>query len=609
MIPRFKPAKSKGPCSVCVKRKVKCDRAVPCSNCVKRGEEDKCIASYKLELNNAGNSLNTNKQEFLILWHAYSVWIIDNGLLGKGCQSWTRKLQNRQQWDWRSQNERADLWLEQMNMELSFKLLDYSVENLGGLYFGVLSDVGELYIELEEYWGRTKIARNDITPENYLWNALLWSILTLTVYYIPLKALETLMLETHLACMQAELQESGLTEQARANIAADFANVSLQMLTRANFMAFPDVKIIQTYLILASTSFPTDDPPLANSLLTHCLHLAKYWQLDLFKISVADTTDVRLTKLSCEKIWYRLCVHDYWQSGIDKPLSVHETNNSLLNHAAFLMDRPNVDVYQSEETFEALLWKVTSLDRDVRKYFDTQTKPPLKTLDAVQRQVDIFLHKAQALDAKVSASTRCEKFIVSFLLNVVNWKISNLAYTYYDQESGHVKLYQFSTMMIALIVHNIKVGMGFLNKLPFVVSAISKVLTFHSLCFVFDSSSVNEQLALDLTEICDSEDLKKNDISKRASVLAERLRELRKLWRNVRVVDDGEGLNHPVYTILRNDMGMLQESSRRQSRLLLKWDKVDSRMPENEENESQSRDFMKFVRDFEDRFSLFEILD
>ncbi|CEP61493.1 Cep3p LALA0_S03e04082g [Lachancea lanzarotensis] len=608
MIPQYKPTQSKGPCLICVKRKVKCDREVPCINCVKRGEQDKCISSHKGALNKAKASSTGNRQEYLALWTSYYTWVFDYGLWEQNGQNWAKKRHDKTRWDWKVQTERSDFWINLLNSEMSFKLLDYSVQRLGALFFGILNDVGELYVELEDYWTRSKVPRHEFTPENYLWNALIWSILTLAVYHAPLSTLETIMLESQLDAIQLDFKINELTEQTRTEVVNAFRGVSLQMLHRANFMAFPDVKTIQTYLVLASTSFPMDEPALANSLLTQCLHLAKYLELDLFRPSVADTTDMRLVKLACEKIWYRLCVHDYWQSGINKLLSVHEINNSLLSHAAFLMDKPNIDVYQSEDTFEAFLWKVVSLDRDIDKYVHTQTKPPLKTLDAVQRQVDIFLHKAQALDVKSSASVRCESFIISFLLNAINWKISNLTYTYYDQKTGHVKLYQFSTVMVAQILQNTKTGMGFLNKLPFVIKNIAATLSFHSLCFIFDTSALNEQLAFDLTEICEILELKNNKFLKGACALAERLRELRNIWRKVRVVDDGEGFGHPVYKILQNDMLFLKENSRRQNRLFLKWDQVRDRIPSNEDDDKQGRDITLIVENFEKTFSLRRIL-
>ncbi|SCU96985.1 LAFA_0G09164g1_1 [Lachancea sp. 'fantastica'] len=609
MIPRSKPAQSKGPCSICIKRKVKCDREVPCVNCVKRGEQDKCISSHNSSLNKAGTSDSDSKREYLVLWQAYNTWVFDYGLWEQNSQSWITKRQDRKRWDWRLRTETSEAWIDLLNSEMSFKLLDYSVQKLGALFFGILSDVGELYTELEEYWTRLKASANDFTPENHLWNALLWSVLTLAVYHIPLGTLETIMLESQLASMQQELQVNGLTEQVRSEIASDYAGVSLQMLNRANFMAFPDVKIIQTYLVLASTSFPMDEPALFNSLLTHCLHLAKLLELDLFRPSVADATDLRLTKLACEKIWYRLCVHDYWQSGVNKPLSIHETNNSLLSHAAFLMDKPNIDVYQSEDTFEALLWKVVSLDRDINKYVSTQAKPPLKTLDAVQRQVDIFIRKAQALDVKSFISVKGESFIIGFLLNAVNWKIANLTYTHYDSKSGHVKLYQYSTMMVAQILQNTKTEMAFLNKLPFVIKNIMTTLGFHSLCFVFDRSALNEQLAFDLAEVCDIPELKSNKTLKAACALAGRLRELKTVWRKVRVVDDGESLSHPVYKVLENDILALKEISRRQNRLFLKWDRRNDSVSPDDDDEKRGREFMLIVRNFEKTFNLRKILD
>ncbi|SCV04267.1 LANO_0G09164g1_1 [Lachancea nothofagi CBS 11611] len=601
MIPRSRAVKSRSPCTVCVKRKVKCDREVPCSNCSKRGQQEKCIASNRVKLDKVGAEPLEYKQEYLKLWHEYRYWVFDWGLLQNASRPSVR-----QQSDWKTQIERADYWSNKLNMDMSFKLLDYSVEKLGGLYFGVLGDVGELYMELETYWARIRGDRAEYGPESYFWNAILWSVLTLTVHYIPLSVLEAIMFETQFSEFPTEV-EPRFTEQLRDELVSEFINVTIQMLKRANFLECPNIRTIQTYLILASTPFPILEPALANSLLTHCLHLAKYWQIDQFRPLVADTPDLRLTKLACEKIWYRLCVHDYNQSGRNKPLSIHESNNSLLNHAAFLMDKPNVDVYQSEEMFETLLWKVTSLDRDLERYFTSQTKPPLKTLDAVQRQIDIFLHKIGNLDSKSSSSIRCEKFVVSFLLNVVNWKLSNLTYTYYDQDSGAAKITQLSTLLIAQVLNNIKSQMDYLNRLPIVLVSLVKILGFHSLCFIFDKSAINEQLALDISEIFQSKDLKYSGLLRAAAGLSERLRELRKLWKTVRIIDDGQTLNHPVFRILQDDISRFQEDSRRLNRVFLKSD--DIAFESQEEEEAQSYEFMQIVRQFESAFSLQKILD
>ncbi|SCU81961.1 LADA_0C02102g1_1 [Lachancea dasiensis] len=609
MIPLSRPQKSKNPCSICVKRKVKCDRGVPCSNCRKRGEEESCTASYRVRLNKAGSDLAEYKVEFLQLWYAYRFWVFDYGLLQKGNTCWSLKGQQQEnRYNWKLDNERADLWIGRLNSTMSFKLLDFAVEKLGGLFFGILGDVSELYMELEEYWTRMEDPEQLSSPDNYLWDAVLWSIFTLTVYYIPLETLETIISDSESTQFSEAVLEEALSETKRAEIFSNFTNVVRQLLQRANFLEVPNVKTIQTYLILACTSICSQNLNFANSLLTHCLHLAKCLQIDLFRPLVADASDVRLIKLSCEKLWYRLSAHDFWQSGLNKPISIHETNSSLLNHAAFLMDKPNVDVYRSEDTFEALVWKVTSLDRDLDKYFGTQTKPPLKTLDAVQRQLDIFLRKSEAFAEDSSTTAHGEKFIITFLLNAVNWKLNNMVYSYYDQDAGWAKLCQCTTLMIAQVLHNEKIGMAYLNKIPIVLPALVTTLGFHSMSFIFDESSLNEQLAMDLMEVCQQEHLKSNGILRAASSISQRLRELRRLWRNVRVVDDGNTLNHPVFRILLDDIRMMQDDSKRLHRIFLKPEGMEPKVRDNEEEEAQSEEFMRVVRNFESAFDLQIIL-
>ncbi|CAR24189.1 Cep3p [Lachancea thermotolerans CBS 6340] len=606
MLPQSRPVKSKNPCSVCTKRKVKCDRLVPCSNCVKREEEERCIASYRTKLDRAGDLLSESKHEFLTTWQAYDYWVFGIGIFQNGALNKKRSVDSR---SFEEEEEESSYWRDGLNMDTSFKLLDFAIENLGSLFFGCVSDVGELYFKLEEYWGRLNDTQAAPTTDSLFSSAILWSIFTMAIFYMPIELLGKYFPSEQVARLYDSTPEQALTERLRMNLFEGFYRTTVNQLKKADFLRNPVVETIQTYLILAATPFPALEPSLANSLLTQCLHLAKYWRLDQFRPLVTDTPDLRLTKVVCEKLWYRLCVQDFWQSGPNKPLSIHEDNISLLSHAAYLMDRPNVDVYQSEDTFEALIWKIVSLDRDLEKYFITTSKPPLKTIDAIQRQIDIFSQKINSTDAQASTTARCDKFLAGFLLNFVNWKLSNLNYIYYDPHTGAARLNHYTTVLIAQVLHNIKNKLDFYNRMPLVLRIITKLMTFHTLCNVYDDSATNEQLALDLSEVFAGLGEVSSSLTTPTSKLLDRVRKLKPIWRNVRVVDSESSSNHPVFKILQDDIVFLRDSCTKRLPKFLAAHSSKDRLDDGLEAEPQSREFLQIVANFEKSYPLNKILN
>lgn len=571
-------SKTRTPCVVCTKRKVKCDRNIPCSNCVKRGQQELCIASERTKLDRSSRSppLERGKLDFQLMWHAYGHWVVELGIF-------QNDLLAHDVWEDRINSNELTL-----SHDNSFKLLDFAAENLGPLFFGIVSDVSDLYFKLEEHWFGPK------TGDSLFTEAVLSSIFTLAIFYMPLEAL------TEIA---GDSQE--WNNQRRMRLYTQYCNETIGLLHQAQFLSKPDIRTLQTYLILASTPFPTLKPSLANSILTQCLHLAKYWEINQFRPLVTDAPDLILTKLACEKLWYRLSVHDYWQSGPNKPLSIHDDNLSLLTHAAFLMDRPSVDVYQSEDTFEALLWKIVSLDRDLQRYFATQTKPPLKTLDAIGRQLEIFGHKTRSIDVQSSKNARLEHFIATFLLNFVSWKLTNLSFTYYDQRAGADKLNQATTLLLAQVLQNTQNRVSFYNQIPMVPRILAKIMTFHSMCFIYDTSAVNEQLLLDLLEVVTGFDAAVDPLIAASIAVTRRLKKLGPLWRTVRVVDNESSQTHPVFKILHDDIQLLK--SRYCNRLPIAFGAAP--FTSDPDKEEQSQEFQQIVKDFQMSFSLNDLLN
>ncbi|SCW01896.1 LAFE_0E09648g1_1 [Lachancea fermentati] len=595
MIAFSRPLKSKSPCSICTRRKVKCDRLIPCSNCVKRGQEKECKSSAK---HHSGSE--DYAKQCLGLWQGYDYWVLNLGLFKMALPeltSWT---------DVRADIDETQFWKDYLNMDVSFKLLDYSMEKLGGLYFGTVGDIGELYVQLEGYWARRESSQETQNADYYLWDALLWAIFTMSIYYMPKEMLTDLLDASPVSQWFHEREDQYWSEELKFNLFNGFLKATIQQLKCADFLAHPDIRVIQVYLILSTTSFVQLKRTFSNSVLTHCLHLAKLLQLDQFKALVTDTAEVRLAKMASERIWYRLCTHDYWQSGPNKPLSIHEENSSLLNHAAFLMDRPNVDVYQSEDTFETLVWKIVSLERDLERYSSTSSKPPLKTLDAVKRQIEIFNRKITSVNDTESVNSKLEKFTGKYLLNVVAWKLNSLMFIYFDASSGLSKTVQYTRLLIGQLLNNIKSQRGFFNKNPIFLIQMARIGAFHCFCHIFQSSAENEQVITDIIELFTNLQLESNPVIMSALRVMKRLREMNAIWRGVQVIDDGDTLNHPIIRILKNDVNLITNiynKAQRSNRFSL-----ESLLASDNDEETDSREFLKIVHDFQNRHDLLKII-
>lgn len=601
MISRTAPVKSERPCSICTKRKVKCDRLVPCSNCVKRGQEEECTNLHNSRVKASRIAADCNP-ELLKLWQEYDHWIITMGVFKH------EKLETSQIVDLRTDSDEVDYWMEYLTMEISFKVLDYSMEKLGGLYFGCIGDIGELYLKLEEYWSRKNSLETTNTNDDHYWSAVIWSVFAMALYYMELDEISSILPAKPVYQWFHEEKDDSWTEDLQFDLYKGFLKVAIHQLKNADFMAHPDVRAVQIYLILSNTSFPQLRKSLSNSLLHHCLHVSKFLQIDNFRPLVNDSTSLRLTKLISEKLWYRLCVCDYLQSGPNKPISLHQENSSLLIHAAYLEDRPNVDVYQSEDTYELLFWKITSLDRDLSQYDVKNAKPPLKTLDAVQRQLEIFSHKSDNLEELESTNSRLEKFLVVMLINATYWKLNKLTLIHYNFSNGFPKVAHYTKLLIALVLKNIKEGNASFNKYPFVLATIAHIAGFHSYYYIFNKSAENEQLTIDLVELLNNLSTMLNPSLQTATLIIQRLKKLRALWQSVQVIDDDNSLKHPVIRVLLNDIEILSQQCRRIPVVIANFGPVLP-IDLSKEDKTDNAQFRQIVNDFEQQFDILRILN
>lgn len=546
--------KSQHPCPVCAKRKVKCDRLIPCSNCVKRGFEKECVQRSNGVQSGAADPITG----LLRFWQNYEYWITNIGLYK--CQD--NDLRGGS-FDLNENLDECEYWCNFLTREQSFQLLDFSMERLGALYFGCISDISELYLALEEYWQRRDEENGDLlvfSIDDHYWDAVLWSIFSLAVYYMPLERLNTILTTKPVHRLFAlDDQESGTwTEALQSSLVQCFNDCTITQLYKTNFFANPDIRLIQVYLILSNTTYPQQHISSSDSLLLHCFHVAKIKHVNDFKPLVNDSTSLRIAKITCEKIWYQLCTCDYLQSGPNKPVVFHTEMSSLMQHAAYLEDLPNIDVYQSEDYFEVLYWKILSLDRDLDQYLTKQSKPPLKTLDAIQRQTEIFNQKIASPEETPSLSSDFAKFLVSFLLQTICWKLNKMYFIYYDVPDGLIKSVYHAKSLIALVVRNIKRRKDSLfNKHPIVLRSFSRIAPFYAFYQIFAHSPEIESLNLDIKEVLQYFPNVLESQLINLHFLLSRFESLKKLWESVKVVDAKDLLMHPVLRILQNDVDVI----------------------------------------------------
>lgn len=518
--------------------------------------------------------------------------------------------------------QECDYWMDYLTRDQSFYLLDYSMERLGALYFGCVSDVGELYFMLEEYWKRRdmEVEHNSIgefCPDEYYWNAILWAIFTLAIYYIPLERISEVFPTPQLLKRNIERPndtdtDSLWSEELHLALFKSFSQCTITQLYAADFIANPDIRLVQVYLILSNTIFPQENVCLSDGLLMQCFHLAKLFHANDFKPLLDDTTALRLTKLTCEKLWYRLCICDYLQAGPNKPIDFHTELSSLLQHAAYLEDLPNVDIYQSEDNFEVLSWKILSLDRDLDQYLLKGTKPPLKTLDAVERQIEIFNAKLSSTEENGSLNSDFERFLAAFLLRTISWKLYKMYFIYYNTSNALAKTLIYAKSLITLLVKNIKKQQNIIfNKNPIILRSLARISTFYAFYATFSQSVEIENLNLDIAELLSN--LSKIFDLELISVkyLLDRFNSLKLIWANVRLIDTEDSFRHPVIRILQNDIDKVSQRFDKRPSLIKGMGVLISKkrkLEANEENEKHGRGLNSIVSEFELQYPIERIV-
>ena len=548
--------------------------------------------------------------DLLLFWQNYEYWITNVGLY-KTKQRDLYKIQSNLDEDI---NE-CRFWMDYLQKDQSFQLMNFAMENLGVLYFGSIGDISELYLRVEQYWDRRADKKHSV--DSQYWDALIWSVFTMCVYYMPVEKLEKIFSSYPLRDHLGSDERLSWSDSMQLTMYQKFARCSLLQLKECDFMAYPDIRLIQTYLILATTTFPYDEPLLANSLLAQCIHTFKNFHVDDFRPLLNDDPVESIAKVTLGRIFYRLCGCDYLQSGPRKPITLHTEVSSLLQHAAYLQDLPNVDVYREENSTELLYWKIMSLDRDLDQYLNKSSKPPLKTLDAIRRELDIFQYKVDSLEEDSrSNNSRFEKFIALFQISTVSWKLFKMYLIYYDTADSLLKVIHYSKVIISLIVNNFQVKSEFFNRHPMVLQTITRVVSFMSFYQIFMESNAVQELLVDLTELIANLPFIFGPKLDKITYLIERFNKLKQLWDKVRLLDSGDSFYHPVFKILQNDIKIVELKNNEMFFLIkglgslvpLNKLREEYLFEEDGENSKEPGDFRIIVEEFQSEYSITDIL-
>ncbi|EDO17833.1 hypothetical protein Kpol_1043p23 [Vanderwaltozyma polyspora DSM 70294] len=619
------PVKSREVCANCARRKVKCDRLVPCGNCVRRGLEVSCNPNGSGSGSGSGlgpgfdeSVSNVSSKSSLALWQAYERYVVDIGLFKVSNQDVKDAYE-----DVSSDIHETEYLMACLNEEDSYSLLNYAVENLGPLFFGCLADVSELYPMLDRYWQRRNLHRQKngsvifSVDENYE-TTLLWSIFALSVYYIDCQQLDALF-ESDVLSRVLDISSSPssraktITEQVQSQLFDFIIKLITVLLYKTNFMTYPDIRLVQIHIILSATSFLTSHRSLSDSILLQSFSVAKMYQLGNLQRSVNDSTIEQLIKITTEKMWYRLCISDYLSSGPSNRITFHHQISSLLQQQLPNEDSSNLDVCQSEDTFDSLFWKILSLDRDIDQYLIRDSKPPMKTLDAISKFEENLHERVSSIGELESKNSQFEKFILIYLLNSISWKLNKSYFIYYDTSGSLEKSMHHVKVMIELLVKNFNHSPLF-NKHPIVINCFSKISLFYSFYYTFNDSTTLKDLCLDINEvIMNLSDLFKPALSK-LIILITRFKKLKLIWDQVKVLDSDNALNHPVITILKDDINFIKKSinhlppiiSGTSSSMLYKRTLDDEDIDAFKGNKSEA--FKLIISEFESEFNIQEII-
>ncbi|CCF56779.1 hypothetical protein KAFR_0B04830 [Kazachstania africana CBS 2517] len=629
MLQRSNHNRSKRACPVCARRKVKCDRLVPCSNCVKRGQESECI---KFVTNKsaaiAANSESEYLPSLLQLWQSYEYWVMEIGLfktkdITEGSRKKVSIIENLSE---------CTFWQDCLNTEQSYSLLNFSVENLGPLFFGCIVDINELFTQLERYWrrrdkeSRTRNTFNDTVAkfdsDDYLWDALLWSVFTLSFYYMPVNEISKIFpLEPICEHLNIDVKQEW-TESLQLLIYERYLKVTTTLLMQSDFMNNPNIKFIQVYLILSNTTLQINNNTLSDSLLLQCIQVAKFFNIDFHKQYAEDDPFLGISKETFGKIWFKLCIIDYYQSGPAKKIYINNEIPSLLQHAAFYQDMPNFNIYKKEDNFESFCWKIVSLERDLDQYLVKSFKPQIKTFDAIKRELEIFNKKLdfnkkpkKKSNEISSINTQFENFLLLFLLNLVSWKLQKMCLIHFETADSLSLSMHYSQNIIQLLIKNVSDGNYIFNKHPWVLKGLSRIISFYSYYNIFVESPEIEQLYETLSDLLSVLPLLLGKKVNNLKFLIVRLNKLGVLWEKVNVVGSLTGSIHPVFKILQNDIKAITRANRKVSVMtnamhLLGRNDAEEGSGEDEELmlQTESEEFRLIVSQFEAEHDISEII-
>lgn len=602
MFQRSLPVKSKSPCSVCARRKVKCDRLVPCGHCKKRGTESECIQSATNIKGSDGDRGYT--AGLLNFWQSYEYWIPNIGLFkSERMQAYSKTVLEAVKSD-------AKFWEYTLSDDGSNRLLNFTVENLGTLFFGCLGDLSEIFKILEHYVENKTVNKDS---DNCYAKSLLWSIFAMGIYYAPYSLVKEV-IDVNLVRTG---QDSNSHEDIQLRIFNGFVSTAINSLYECNFLAQPDIRFIQSVIILSTTAYPFQNPILFNGFLVNAIYLTKLLRSSNANQSRSETLIGSIANEALNRLWYRLCFCDYIQSGPNKAMEFHKEIGTLLKHAAYIEDLPTTDIFKEEDNFEILMWKIISLDRDLEQYLNNGLKPPPKTLDAVQREAEIYMQKVSSLENDhKSINSQFERFLGFFLINIIFWKIQKLQLIFYDHVVSVPKILNFTQVVIRLVVRNFEQGREVFNKHPLIIYNLARVATFLSFYHIFDDTEGVHNIVLDLNELIIN--LPAIFGSKLANLkyLIFRFTLLRRMLKESRVIYNNGIYLHPVFKILQNDV---TEVSRENNKLSVLLSGLGSLVPgrmfggdyddEDESQEILDEEFQTKVAEFEDQYPVDKIIN
>lgn len=603
------------PCTVCQKRKVKCDRNQPvCHNCAARNEIDECIYENKRSNKRVrvGSEPRKYDTELYALWNDYeNLWlrdvmgqkqnVTDNGM-APGLDN-LHKINH------------MDFYDVLISKDLSFEILNYSLERFGWLYFGLFSDVGEILVEMEKFWSYYESSRLDPTEgdksvdsielfqsiDQLLWDLILRSILTTTVFFMPVHELQRLLNVEKFREYIADLAEkSEWDENTRFQIFSVLLRLTLQKLLRVIFTINNDLRIVQIFLILSNTSFHQIYPTLGTNLLVHSIHLTNSLGVKDFKLKINDNATSRLRKLTFQNIWFRLSTIDYLTSTPYNPINLHSQNKSIIkqNYLLTRLDTDMVDVYDIENTLESLRWEILSLDRDLEE----TNSPSLKTLASIKDLLILLDKRIQNISNESSINKKFEIFILKLKSSFVLWKTLRAEFTQHGVASGFQKLCFQSQVIIGLFLTNIQDNVPEFNSYFLCFYVLSRISAFHSFYEIFFVSEENEQLSTDCIEIFAM--MSHNYQPLNIGILSDlsRFGKLKTLKQSVKVIDGNNKLNHPVHYILREDIQLFRRMLGYKKNITSSF---DSSIDDNLENSNMSKEFLEIVNGFRSSHPLF----